>query len=75
MTSSKCFPMILAGILNLSLYRGEQNDEPLIQIPTPEIPPPVVEREIIQPEPQVFTRTVVQESSQELKTVKHFRPV
>ncbi|MDV3733952.1 DNA methylase [Elizabethkingia anophelis] len=58
--------------LNLSLYRGEQNDEPLIQIPTPEIPPPVVEREIIQPEPQVFTRTVVQESSQELKQLSIF---
>jgi len=58
--------------LNLSLYRGEQNDEPLIQIPTQEIPSPVVEREIIQPEPQVFTRTLVQESSQELKQLSIF---
>ncbi|EEI94304.1 helicase C-terminal domain protein [Sphingobacterium spiritivorum ATCC 33300] len=59
--------------LNVSLYRSEQNDEPLIQIPTPVIPPPVVEREIIQPEPPIFaTHTVIQESPQELKQLSIF---
>ena len=40
--------------LNLSLYKGEQHDEPFIQIPTPVIPPPIVEREIIQPQQQLL---------------------
>ncbi|MBL7868161.1 MAG: N-6 DNA methylase, partial [Flavobacterium lindanitolerans] len=59
--------------LNLSLYKGERNDEPLIQIPTPVIPPPVVEREIIQPKQQLSTTPVIrQESPQELKQLSIF---
>ncbi|BBQ06694.1 MULTISPECIES: N-6 DNA methylase [Bacteroidota] len=59
--------------LNLSLYKGEQHDEPFIQIPTPVIPPPIVEREIIQPQQQLFTTPVIrQESPQELKQLSIF---
>jgi hypothetical protein len=46
--------------LNLSLYKGERNDEPVIQIPIQPTPtPPVIEREIIQPEQPRFTQTTI----------------
>src|SRR5690554_1502026 len=55
--------------LNLDLYKGERNDEPIIQIPVePTVIPPVVEPEIIQQKPQPAPTPVIhQESLQELK--------
>lgn len=51
--------------LNVDLYKGERNDEPIVQIPV-QPTPPVIEREIIQPEQPRFTQTtIVKESSQE----------
>ena len=65
--------------LNLSLYKGEKNDEPIIQIPIqPIVTPPVIERdirerEIIQPEQPRFTQSaIIQESPQELKQLSIF---
>ena len=65
--------------LNLSLYRGERNDEPIVQIPIkPIVTPPVIEREIkereiIQPEQPRFTQSaIIQESPQELKQLSIF---
>ena len=60
--------------LNLSLYKGERNDEPIVQIPiTPTVTLPVVEPVIIQPEPQrIITPTIIQESPQELKQLSIF---
>lgn len=64
--------------LDLNLYKGERNDELLIQIPvtlTPKVTPPVVDVEpvIIQPEPQRFTIPAIrQESPQELKQLSIF---
>ncbi|KOS05759.1 DNA methylase [Flavobacterium akiainvivens] len=60
--------------LNLNLYKGERNDEPVIQIPVePEVIPPVVEPVIVQSEPQRITiPTIVQESPQELKQLSIF---
>ncbi|MDM1555406.1 N-6 DNA methylase [Chryseobacterium indologenes] len=55
--------------LNWSLYTGESNNEPIVQIPvqpTVTPPPPVMEREIFQPEQPRFTPApTVQESPQE----------
>ncbi|GAB3422118.1 N-6 DNA methylase [Niabella aquatica] len=60
--------------LNLSLYKGERNDEPIVQIPIQPTPiPPVIEREIRQPEQPRFTQPIsVQESPQELKQLSIF---
>ncbi|MDV3871457.1 DNA methylase [Elizabethkingia anophelis] len=60
--------------LNLGLYRGERNDEPIVQIPTiSTVTPPVVEPVIIQPETQHFTTPAIrQESPQELKQLTIF---
>ena len=60
--------------LNLSLYKGEQNDEPVIQIPIePKVTPPVIDPVIIQQKPQpVPTPVVRQESPQELKQLSIF---
>ncbi|MGJ1447009.1 N-6 DNA methylase [Sphingobacterium spiritivorum] len=60
--------------LNLNLYRGERNDEPVIQIPIePKITPPVIDPVIIQQKPQPIPTPVVhQESSQELKQLSIF---
>ncbi|WP_068597139.1 N-6 DNA methylase [Vaginella massiliensis] len=58
--------------LNLSLYKGERNDEPIVQIPV-QSTPPVIEREIIQPEQPRFTQTtIVKESSQEFTQLSIF---
>lgn len=60
--------------LNLNLYRGERNDEPVIQIPIePKVTPPVIDPVIIQQKPQFVTTPVVhQESPQELKQLSIF---
>ena len=60
--------------LNLSLYRGERNEEPVIQIPIePKVTPPVIEPVIIQQKPQpVPTPVVRHESPQELKQLSIF---
>ncbi|WP_185229385.1 N-6 DNA methylase [Elizabethkingia meningoseptica] len=60
--------------LNLNLYKGERNDEPIIQIPIePKVTPPVIEPVIIQQKPQpVPTPAVHQESPQELKQLSIF---
>ena len=65
--------------LNLSLYKGERNDEPIVQMPIqPIVTPPVIEREIkereiIQPEqPRIAQSTIIQESPQELKQLSIF---
>src|SRR5690606_22093278 len=60
--------------LNLILYKGEQNDEPVIQIPIePKVTPPVIDPVIIQQKPQpVPTPVVRQESPQELKQLSIF---
>lgn len=60
--------------LNLGLYKGERNDEPIIQIPIePNITPPVIEpvtiRQKLQPEP---TPAIRQESPQDLKQLSIF---
>src|SRR5690554_5366417 len=59
--------------LILSLYKGESNDGPIIQIPVQPTPPPFIEREIIQPELPRFTPpTIVQERTQEQKQLSIF---
>ncbi|MXS69921.1 N-6 DNA methylase [Flavobacteriaceae bacterium W22] len=60
--------------LNVSLYKGERNDEPVIKIPvTPPFPPPVIEPVIIQQKPQPAATPVIhQESTQELKQLSIF---
>lgn len=60
--------------LNLNLYRGERNDEPVIQIPIePKVTPPVIDPVIIPQKPQpVPTPVVYQESPQELKQLSIF---
>ncbi|PZP45337.1 MAG: DNA methylase, partial [Pseudopedobacter saltans] len=58
--------------LNLSLYRGERNDEPVIQIPITSVPtvtPPVIEPVSIQQQPKPITH---RESPQELKQLSIF---
>lgn len=60
--------------LNIGLYKGERNDEPIIQIPIePTVTPPVIEPVIIQPKPQpVPTPVTHRESPQELKQLSIF---
>ncbi|WP_286895556.1 N-6 DNA methylase [Sphingobacterium sp. UBA6317] len=60
--------------LNLNLYKGERDDEPVIQIPVePNVTPPVIEPVIIQQKPQpVPTPVIHQESPQELKQLSIF---
>ncbi len=62
--------------LNLNLYKGERNDEPVIQIPvtpTSKATPPTVEPEIIQQKPQPAPTPVThRESPQELKQMSIF---
>ncbi|MEN2435614.1 N-6 DNA methylase [Weeksellaceae bacterium A-14] len=56
--------------LNLSLYKGERNDEPVIQIP---VTPPVIEPIIIQPVTQPSPVPIInRESPQELKQLSIF---
>jgi N12 class adenine-specific DNA methylase len=58
--------------LNLNLYKGERNDEPVIQIPVePKVSPPVIERVTIQPEIQPAP-VIHRESPQELKQLSIF---
>ncbi|KUJ56149.1 N-6 DNA methylase [Chryseobacterium aquaticum] len=58
--------------LDLNLYKGKRNDEPVIQIPiTPQ--PPVVEPILISQERQSLdTPTIIQQSQQELKQLSIF---
>lgn len=58
--------------LDLNLYKGERNDEPVIQIPiTPQ--PPVVEPILtIQERQSLDTLTIIQQSQQELKQLSIF---
>src|SRR5690606_28143438 len=60
--------------LNLDLYKGERNDEPVLQIPIePKVTPPVVEPVIIQQKPQPAPSPVIhRESPQELKQLSIF---
>ncbi len=60
--------------LNLSLYKGERNDEPVMQIPAiPKVTPPVTEPVIIQPEIQPSSVPVINgESAQELRQLSIF---
>src|SRR5690606_6166039 len=62
--------------LNLNLYKGERNDEPVIQIPvtpTPTVTPPVIEPVTIQPEIQPLSVPIInRESPQELKQLSIF---
>ncbi|MFN3664548.1 MAG: N-6 DNA methylase [Sediminibacterium sp.] len=60
--------------LNLSLYKGEWNDEPVIQIPIePKVTPPVIDPVIVQQKTQPATTPVVQqESPKELKQLSIF---
>jgi len=60
--------------LNLSLYKGERNDEPVIQIPIePTVTPPVIEPVTIQPEIQSLSVPIInRESPQELKQLSIF---
>ncbi|MDX4973893.1 N-6 DNA methylase [Myroides odoratimimus] len=60
--------------LNLNLYKGERNDEPLIQIPIePTVTPPVIEPVTIQPEIQSSSVPIInRESPQELKQLSIF---
>ena len=64
----------LGNHLNLNLYKGERNDEPMIQIPIePKVTPPVIDPAIVQQKPQLITTPVVhQESPQELKQLSIF---
>ncbi|KIO54390.1 MULTISPECIES: N-6 DNA methylase [Flavobacterium] len=58
--------------LNLNLYKGERNDEPIIQIPaTPKVKPPIVEPVAIQPQ-LVPTPASNQDTTQELKQLSIF---
>lgn len=58
--------------LDFNLYKGERNDEPVIQIPiTPQ--PPVTEPVVISQERQsLATPAIIQESQQELKQLSIF---
>ncbi|MDV4070588.1 DNA methylase [Elizabethkingia anophelis] len=58
--------------LDFNLYKGERNDEPVIQIPI--IPqPPVMEPAVINQERQsLATPTIIQENQQELKQLSIF---
>lgn len=60
--------------LNLDLYKGERNDEPVIQIPVePKVTSPVVESVIIQQKPQPApTPAIHRKSQQELKQLSIF---
>ncbi|MBS7233148.1 N-6 DNA methylase [Flavobacterium psychroterrae] len=60
--------------LNLALYKGERNEEPVIQIPTtPKVTPPIVEPVLIPYERPRFTPpTNLQESPQEIKQLSIF---
>lgn len=60
--------------LNLNLYKGERNDEPIIQIPaTPKVTPPIVEPVTIQQKPQLVpTPASNQDTTQELKQLSIF---
>lgn len=60
--------------LNLSLYKGERNDEPVIQIPIePKVTPPAIDPVIIQQTTQPVTIPVIhQENPQELKQLSIF---
>lgn len=60
--------------LNLSLYKGERNDEPMIQIPIePKVTPPVIEPVTIQQKPQAVPTPVIhQDSPQEIKQLSIF---
>nr|WP_294894900.1 N-6 DNA methylase [uncultured Pedobacter sp.] len=58
--------------LNLDLYKGKHNDEPVIQIPIePKITHPVINPIIIQPKP-ASTSVIHRESPQELKQLSIF---
>src|SRR5690554_2795473 len=58
--------------LNLDLYKGERNDEPVLQIPSePKVTPSVVEPVIVQPKP-AQSPVVNRESPQELKQLSIF---
>lgn len=59
---------------HLNLYKGERNDEPLIQIPIePTVTPPVIEPVTIQPEIQSLSVPIInRESPQELKQLSIF---
>ncbi|MCK0125249.1 N-6 DNA methylase [Gelidibacter sp. F2691] len=60
--------------LNLFLYKGERNDEPIVQIPiTSTVTSSIIEPVTIQSEPQRFATPVIrQETSQELKQLSIF---
>jgi hypothetical protein len=60
--------------LNLNLYKGERNVEPVIQIPLePKVKPPIVEPVIIQQKPQpVAIPIIIQENPQEFKQLSIF---
>ncbi|WP_281638124.1 N-6 DNA methylase [Flavobacterium marginilacus] len=60
--------------LNLNLYKGERNNEPIIQIPIePKVTPPVIEPLIIQQKPQpVPIPVIIPESPQEFKQLSIF---
>ncbi len=59
--------------LNLGLYKGERNDEPLIQIP---IEPTVIEPVTIQPEIQSLSVPDDQSGKPAgIKAIKHFRSI
>jgi len=60
--------------LNVGLYKGEQNDEPVIQIPVPPpVTPPVIEPVTIRQQPQPEPTPVIhRESPQELKQLSIF---
>nr|WP_245985343.1 N-6 DNA methylase [Epilithonimonas hominis] len=61
-------------LLNLGLYKGERNDEPIIQIPaTPKVTPPIVEPITIQQKPQLVPNPASnQDTTQELKQLSIF---
>lgn len=60
--------------LNLNLYKGERDDEPVIQIPVePKVTPPVIEPISIQQKPQPISTPVThRERPQELKQLSIF---
>src|SRR5690606_27173259 len=60
--------------MNLALYNGESNDEPVILIPeTPTVTPPVTEPVIVQQKPKPVPVPVIhRESPQELKQLSIF---
>jgi len=62
--------------LNLNLYKGELNDEPVLHVPvtqTPKVTPPVIEPVTIQPEIQSLSAPIInRESPQELKQLSIF---